>query len=763
VKNKSQQKFYMPQLFVLQMKGYTFHAIPSATTTSIGEVMHSAKLNAWVLRAMWLFAVLLTSCGGGGASTSTSNHLMGGAVQGIPLNLAPNVSTFAGTASKFVDDTGAAARFQYPTASVVVSGNLYVADTFNHAIRKIVIATGEVTTLAGSTAGLSGATDDMGTAARFNFPCGITTDGTNLYVADRNNHAIRKIVIATGGVTTLAGSTTGLSGAADDTGTAARFNFPSDITTYGTNLYVADSNNRKIRVIEIATGVVSSLTGTANTAASLGAMDGVGAIATFKFPSGITTDGTNLYVADRDNNKIRQIVISSGLVSSLTGTASTAASLGAMDGTGATATFYSPSGITTDGTNLYIADSRNNKIRKVVIATGVVSSMTGVADTPSVTSVIDGAGSIATFDNPTGITTDGTNLYVADSDNNKIRKIVIASGIASSLAGTHPGTDATGIAATFGYPASITTDGTNLYVADSGTCTIRKIVFATGVVTTIAGQVGVCGAVDGTGPTATFNAPVGITTDGSNLYVADRDNNKIRKIVIASGVVSSLTGKANTAGSNGAADGAGATATFNQPFGITTDGTNLYVADSANNKIRKIVIATGVVSSLTGTANTASSNGAADGAGATATFNQPPGITTDGTKLYVADSNNNKIRKIVIATGVVSSFTGTTNTAMTFGAIDGTGATSTFYSPQGITTDGTNLYVADSNNNKIRKIVIATGVVSSLTGTSSTAGTLGATDGTGTAATFTYPQGITSDGTNLYVTDTSNSTIRKIQ
>ena len=122
--------------------------------------------------------------------------------------------------------------------------NLYVTDTLNHRIRKIVISTGAVTTLAGSS---SGNTDATGTSATFNYPKGITTDGTNLYVADQSNHRIRKIVISTGVVTTLAGSS---SGSTDATGTSASFSNPRGITTDGTNLYVADYNNDRIRKIE---------------------------------------------------------------------------------------------------------------------------------------------------------------------------------------------------------------------------------------------------------------------------------------------------------------------------------------------------------------------------------------------------------------------------------------------------------------------------------------------------------------------------------
>jgi sugar lactone lactonase YvrE len=468
---------------------------------------------------------------------------------------------------------------------------------------------------------------------------------------------------------------------------------------------VADALNNKIRKIVITSGVVSSFTGTANTAGASGAADGAATLATFHSPGSITSDGTNLYVADTANYKIRKIVIATGAVSSLTGAANTAGAAGAADGPGSAATFNITYGITTDGTNVYVADTSNQKIRKIVIATGVVSSFTGTANTAGTSGAADGAATLATFYNPYGLTTDGTNLYVADSSNNKIRQIVIASGAVTTFAGSAPGADGTGATGRFNHPANITTDGTNLYVADMNNNKIRKIVIASGVVTTLAGSpANAAGTADGAGSTATFDTPSGITTDGTNLYVADSNNHKIRKIVIASGMVSSLTGTANTAGAAGAADGAGSTATFDTPSGITTDGTNLYVADSNNHKIRKIVIASGMVSSLTGTANTAGAAGAADGAGSTATFDTPSGITTDGTNLYVADSNNHKIRNIVIASGMVSSLTGTANTAGAAGAADGAGSAATFSYPTDLTTDGTSLFVADNNNSTIRKI-----------------------------------------------------------
>jgi hypothetical protein len=220
---------------------------------------------------------------------------------------------------------------------------------------------------------------------------------------------------------------------------------------------------------------------------------------------------------------------------------------------------------------------------------------------------------------------------------------------------------------------------------------VRKVVIATGGVTTLAGS-GANGSIDGTGLAAAFGGPLGITTDGVNLYVVDNATAKIRKIVLATAVVTTLAGT----GKAGAADGAGAAASFAQPNGITTDGTSLYIVDSGNNKVRKLVIASGLASTLAGSG----SAGAVDGAAAAASFNTPAGITSDGTYLYVGDSGNQKIRKVAIASGVVTTLAGS-GAAST---LDGTGTAATFKYPDSITSDGIGLFVADRVGNKVRRV-----------------------------------------------------------
>jgi len=309
------------------------------------------------------------------------------------------------------------------------------------------------------------------------------------------------------------------------------------------------------------------------------------------------------------------------------------------DGTGTAARFYSPIGITTDGTNLYVADSGNNRIRKIVIDNGTVTTLAGSSQGYSDNTT----GTSARFNGPRGITTDGENLYVVDSGNHLIRKIVISTGVVTTLAGTAgsfgSADNTTGTSASFKNPWGITTDGTNLYVADMKNYTIRKIVISTGAVTTLAGTPGSLGNADNaTGTSASFNWPIGITTDGENLYVTE--THSIRKIVIDNGTVTTLAGSSSHGGA--ASIATGTSARFKYPRGITTDGTNLYVVDNANFRIRKIVIDNGTVTSLAG-----SSGGFRDNNTSTlAKFNYPQGITTDGENLYVTDGNNHRIRKI---------------------------------------------------------------------------------------------------------------------
>ena len=331
----------------------------------------------------------------------------------------------------------------------------------------------------------------------------------------------------------------------------------------------------------------------------------------------------------------------------------------------------------------------------------MVTTWTGVVGSAGFSNYSTANGPPARFNQPNDITTDGFDFYITDYLNNLIRKITPAGVVTTLLC-----TDAvTGSTVAFNRPSGITTDGTNLYVVDNGSFSIRLINISTAKVTTIGSTDGLAGSVDSTIPAdVRFNQPTGITTDGENLYITDSGNNTVRRIVIATKAVSTMAGGS---GAIGATDGKPQDARFYLPGRITTDGVSLYLTDVYNRTIRRIDILTGTVSTIAGSSGPLGADyGTADGIGTAAHFNKPNGITTDGTNLYVTDSFQNTIRKVVISTGAVTTIAGISKpiedtTVGQGGHVDSPGAPS-FYTPIGITTDGRGLFVVDTYNNTIR-------------------------------------------------------------
>jgi len=658
---------------------------------------------------------------------------------------------------------GSAVRLYNPLgAATDASGNVYLSD-LSYRILKIT-PDGLVFTLAGNP-GVQGSADGTGPDATFTYPRCLAVDGGgNVYVAD--DEIIRKIT-PIGVVTSIAGAQ-GIQGSTDGTGAAARFNIPSAIAVdQSGNVYVADSSNDTIRKVTQG-GVVATLAGTAGVR---GSADGTGASAQFFYPAGITVDQNGvLYVADVMNATIRKIT-PAGLVTTLAGSAGIG---GTVDGTGAAAQLSPLGPLTIDSSgNLYFADfgvNGANVIRKVT-PSGKVTTLFGGTLHSSV-----GSGAAGTFVETGNLAVDQENdLYVVDSGNNLLWKISPA-GSVSGFVGDRDGfgnTDGTGAVARFSSPSGAALDQYgNLFVADSRNNVIRKITPG-GVTTTFAGMdSNQGGSSDGPGASAQFNFPTGVAVDKSgNVYVADTGNSTIRKIT-SSGIVSTFAG---SAGAIGSADGASAAALFNSPEGVAVDQNGyVYIADSENFTIRKIT-PEGAVTTLAGTAGQL---GSADGTGSAAQFVLPDSLAVDAEgNIYVADwatsagrnvYANDTIRRIT-PEGIVTTLAGAPSATTSIVGIpsspnpgqsssDGVGSAARFGGPRGIAVDiESNVYVADAGSDTIRKVT-KEGVVTTLAGS---AGLAGCQDGIGPMVRFNSPVGIAVDGSgNVYVVDSGNNTIR---
>jgi sugar lactone lactonase YvrE len=692
------------------------------------------------------------------------------------------VSTLAGLAGiRGGDDgTGSSARFNEPNGVAVDSvGNVYVGDTLNHTIRKIT-PDGVVSTLAGLS-GSFGATDGIGSAARFSSPQGVAVDTAgNVYVADDSNHRIRKIT-PVGVVSTLAGSAP--PGSVDGPGSAARFNQPLGVAVDSQgNIYVADANNAAIRKIA-PDGMVSTLAGLAGNA---GATDGTASQARFYNPVGVAVDRSgNVYVADGGNNTIRKIT-PGGMVSTLAGLAR---STGSTDGIGSVARFNYPYGVAVDSAgNVYVADAYNNTIRKGV--PNVAPTLPTILEQPADQTVLVGSavsfGVLAGGTEPlrfqwqfNAINLPGANsslLVITNSQraNDGLYQVLVsnAGGLVSSIpvrltvvlpgnssipilvttvAGTSsPGAvEGRGVNARFNFPnGGFVGPDRMSYIADAFNHRIRRFDLVTGDVATLAGA-GFAGYQDGSANTALFNVPQGVVVNAAGeIFVADALNHRIRKI--NADTMRTVTTVAGS-GVQGYADGPAPTAQFSFPNDLVLDAAgNLYVSEFYNHTIRKITPA-GAVLTVAGNGTP----GSADGIGSAARLNGPAGLAIDQAgNLYVTEWQGHRVRKIT-PPGAVTTLAGNGSA----GFADGTGGAARFNEPDGIVADPVgNLYVAEHGNHVIRKVA-QDGRVTTVAGT----GMPGLRDGEKLVAQFNGPGGIGWDRTgNLVVADTGNHSIRLV-
>ncbi len=685
------------------------------------------------------------------------------------------------------------------------AGNLYFCDSGNVRIRKVTAATGVMSTIAGN--GVTGFSGDgsAATEARLDTPQGIAVDmDGNVYIADARNNRIRKVNASDGKISTIAGVGTVGSSGNDGPATAAQLNQPLDVATdKDGNVIICDSVNNQIRKVTIADGKITLVAGTGSIGFS--GDGGPATAARLNMPVGAVLDSAgNLYFSDRSNQRIRLIVAGTNVITTIAGNgespASTLGNVGdGLSALGAALNF--PTGLAIDPAgNVYIGDRDNRRVRKLIRATTNDSIAPQVAITSPTTAVTFTATSGAI--NLSGASADNAGVAFVGWNNDRGGSGIAAGTTAwsvqnlSLLAGLNNVTvtawDAGGNAAsatlaiTFNpaqfivnyageggpgdtgdggpavgarlSPIGLAFAGGALYAADDESHRVRRI-NAAGIINAFAGS-GALGSTGDGGPAlnASMNAPSDVVADAAgNVYVADTGNNRVRRI--------SPDGRIATYAGTGVADynGDNIPATEAQlagPTGLALDAAgNLYIADSDNYRVRKVTASTGVITTVAGTGRIGFSG---DGGPATqAEMQLPFGLAVDRNGvLYIGDRRDGRIRRVG-PDGVITTFAGTGTRG--YDGDDKPAKDARIGTTGFMTTDADgNLYFADTSNHRIRRVTTSTGVITTVAG-NGVAGR-GGDGGDPKLAQLTAPYDIALDGAgNLYIADWGNWLIRKLQ
>lgn len=638
------------------------------------------------------------------------------------------ISTVAGTGTAgFSGDGGPAINAQFQeikSLAITGAGDLFVSD--GSRVRKITAASGDIDTIAGG-----GATDPYmyaGPAINVNLsPAQITVDGAgDLFVL--SGHVVYKVATATGDISTvqpfsLSVFVYGLAVDAEDGAVYVSTNryisrwIGGQRTDFGNgghhtrlafdasgNLYMSDPY--WVDLVDVTTGALQPVAGSAwaDLGATSSPFGGDGGPATaaqlsrvlgFAFgPSG------TMYIAEADNHRVRRVTPPTSTLE-LTTLAGTGVPGYTGEGTASVSALNFPSGVAVDASgNVFVSDSSNHRIRRVTPA----GAMTTYGGTGTQGYVGDGGpATAARLNTPRGVAVDAAgNVYVADYANHRVRRIRASTGVISTIAGTgiagFSGDGGVATNARLYHPAAVAVDAAgNVYIADQHNMRVRRVAAATNVITTIAGN-GTPGTFGDGGPAvfAQLNYPQGVAVDGSgNVYIADTYNSRIRRINPA-GTITTVAGRATPVGEAAfAGEGEPATsAALNYPCGVAVDAAgNVYIADTLNRRVRKLTIATGILRTIAGNGQLASSGDLWPATSGNLLF--PRGVAVDAWgSVYVAEDGH-RVRRVVAFAARPTHLTlrryGPTGVILTWAATPG--ATS-YIVKRGTTPSGQTVYAS---------------------------------------------------------------------
>jgi hypothetical protein len=567
----------------------------------------------------------------------------------------------------------------------------------------------------------------------------------NIFIADWGNSTIREVVASTGNIKTVAGNVAAGPGYSGDGGlaTSAQLDLPDGVLVDGSgNIFIADTFNSVIREVTIANSFIQTVVGTQyewNYTCNYSGDGGPPLSAQLCLPSNVFVDPSeNIFVADTQNSVIREAAVATGDIQTVAGTP-TVAGYSGNGGLATSAVLNSPNDMMVDGSgDIFIADSENFVIREVTASTGVIQAFAG-----NNTLAYSGDGNPATdaqLNDPGDVFVDASgNVFIADTSNSAIRVynpgtsavtiagIVIPAGDIQTVAGNGTACTAATLAgcgdgglatsAELNYPQGVFVDTSgDIFIADTANSVVREVVAATGDIQTVAGN-GTAGYSGDTGPAtqAELSDPYGVFVDiAGNIFIADTDNNVIREVAASSGIITTVAGNGTDCSPSTLPCGDGSAATSAQlssPAGVFVDlSEDIFIADTFDHRIREVTASTGIINTVVGTG---AEGYAGDGAAAaSAELDTPYGVWVDTSgDIFIADTDNAAIREVVAATGFIQTVAGIPATAAGtptpgFSGDGGLATSAELNSPQGVFGSSSgNLFVADSDNSRIRELV----------------------------------------------------------